>query len=133
MDHIWTALQNTPTNFTEKSGWFTYGVTAIWFGVMASWNIAVLGNQWIVYAGALFYLISTWCIAAYLALKVIEAAVGAFESSNFYGYASVYRNSSWLGNGLGLWEVFWAMWFLWWSFGLTAEAYWYSSQIVEHM
>lgn len=45
----------------------------------------------------------------------------------------MYRGYSWLGNGLGLWELFWAMWFLWWSFGLTAEAYWYTTQLTEEM
>lgn len=25
------------------------------------------------------------------------------------------------------------MWFLWWSFGLSAEAYWYTSNLIDEM
>lgn len=118
MDTIWTSLGDTSTKFTNTSSMFTYGVTSITFAVLASWNISVLGPEWIIYAGSLIYLFSSLCIAAYLAVKVVDAAVNFTE-----GMAYIYRDHSWLGNGLGLWEAFWAVWFLWWSAGITYEAF----------
>lgn len=82
------------------------------------------------YSAGLIYLFSSWCIAAYLALKVVDAAIDAWTAQ---GYAAIYRGHTWLGNGLGLWEAFWALWFLWWSAGISVEGYWYSSQLVEEM
>jgi len=128
MNTIWTSLGDTSTAFTEKSSMFTYGVTTIMFVVLASWNISDLGSEWIIYAGSGIYLFSSLCIAAYLAVKVVDAAVNFTE-----GMAHIYRDHSWLGNGLGLWEAFWAVWFLWWSATITYEAYDNTYKLTQEM
>ena len=108
---------------------FTYGVTSIMFVAIAGFSINdIIGPEWLIYIAALMYLFSSLCIAAYLAVKVVDATVNFSE-----GFAFLYRDYSWLGNGLGLWEAFWAIYFLWWSGGITYEAFDYSTKIIDHI
>jgi hypothetical protein len=135
MDQIWgtTTSSRTSEKFTETASMFTLGISAIYFAVYSSFDLSILGAQWIVYAGALIYLFSSICISAYLAVTIVNNAVGDWTNANAAGWARIYRNHAWLGNGLGLWEAFWALWFLFWAFSITGEAYWYTSKIVEEM
>lgn len=81
---------------------FTMAVSALYFAIYSSFDIAILGPQWIVYAGGLIYLFSSICISAYLAVTVVDQTVG-ISTLLTSGSAFTYRNGSWLGNGLGLW------------------------------
>ena len=55
---------------------FTMAVSALYFAIYSSFDIAILGPQWIVYAGGLIYLFSSICISAYLAVTVVDQTVG---------------------------------------------------------
>lgn len=80
MNTIWTGLGTTESKFTETSEMFTYGVTSIMFVAIAAFSINdIIGPEWLIYIAGLMYLFSSLCIAAYLAVKVVDATVNFTE------------------------------------------------------
>lgn len=72
------------------------------------------GPEFLIYFGNFIALIVAMSSAAYVATKSIDAAV---STSN--AFAAVYRNSTDLGNLLGLWELLIITLFLAWSLTVT--------------
>ena len=107
---------------------FTAAATVLCAVVLASWNYAVMGPEWYIYISGLVYLFMSLCTAAYLAVKVVDAAVAFTE-----GFAYVYRSDSALGNALGFWEAVFMTSLLSWSLGITWHAFHTTQNVIDEI
>lgn len=128
MSLIWNDYGDLSTQFIGTAPIFTSAVTAVSFAVVAGFNLSIIGPQMLVYLGGLIFLFSAIGTAAYLAVKTVEAVIATTE-----GFAYNYRLHGWVGNGLGLYELVWATWWLLRSFCITWTAYDLATHVTEEL
>jgi hypothetical protein len=114
--------------FTMKAPIFTAGLGLIDYAVFSAYLSGMVGPEFIVFAAVIIMLITSLVTAAYVALCTIDASV-SFST----GFARLYRNSTMLGNGLGLWELIFVLAFLTWSLGVTYMSFMHASHVVDQL
>lgn len=94
--------------------------------VLTAWASGAFEPVFIIYAAVLVAIISNITASAYVATKTVDATISVSE-----GFAFVYRNSTRLGNMLGLWELIAFFMFMGWSMFVTLAAFDSGSYVVD--
>jgi len=94
--------------------------------VLTAWASGAFEPVFIIYAAVLVAMISNITASAYVATKTVDATISVSE-----GFAFVYRNSTRLGNMLGLWELIAFFMFMGWSMFVTLAAFDSGSYVVD--
>lgn len=128
MSLIYTDMGDLTAMFTMKAPIFTAGLGLIDYAVFSAYLSGMVGPEFIVFAAVLIMLFTSLVTAAYVALCTVDASV-SFST----GFAHIYRNSTTLGNLLGLWELIFVLAFLTWSLGVTYMSFEHASHVVDEL
>ena len=128
MSLIYTDMGDLTAMFTMKAPIFTAGLGLIDYAVFSAYLSGMVGPEFIVFAAALIMLFTSLVTAAYVALCTVDASV-SFST----GFAHIYRNSTTLGNLLGLWELIFVLAFLTWSLVVTYMSFEHASHVVDEL